>query len=62
MLRRIAQIASWIALAATLWPAIAYFRGTLELDAVKKWMLIATIAWFVATPIWMGRKPQEPRA
>jgi hypothetical protein len=55
LLRRIAQLVSWTSLAATLALAIAYFRDAIDLPEMKKWMLVATIVWFVATPIWMGR-------
>lgn len=51
-----AQIVSWLALAGTLAPAILFFTGHLDLDQVKRWMLAATLAWFVATPLWMERK------
>lgn len=54
-MRRILQTLSWLALAGTLLPAVLYFTGSLELDAVKRWMLVATVAWFAITPSWMGR-------
>lgn len=55
-LRRILRAISWLALAATLWPAIAYVRGTMELGDVKRWMLIATVAWFAGA--WWGSPPK----
>jgi hypothetical protein len=58
-MRRILQLVSWLSLAATLGVALAYFQDRLALDAMKRWMLVATIAWFVVTPMWMGRKPKE---
>ncbi len=61
MPRRVLQAVSWLALAATLSPAIAYFRGTIELDGAKRWMLVATIVWFVVTPLWMERGQRESR-
>lgn len=57
MLRRLLRIISWLALAGTLLPAIAYFRGTLDLDAVKRWMLIATVVWFASA--WAAAPPAE---
>ncbi|MSR47403.1 MAG: hypothetical protein EXS13_10125 [Planctomycetes bacterium] len=54
-LRRALRLVSWLALVATLWPAIAYFRGTLDLDAVKRWMLIATVVWFASA--WAAAPP-----
>ncbi len=57
-MKTVAQIISWIALLGTLAPAIAYLAGSLSLDAVKTWMLVSTILWFVTVPIWMGRPDQ----
>jgi hypothetical protein len=34
---------------------VLFFYGGMNLDAAKGWMLIAAIAWFVATPIWMDK-------
>ena len=58
-MRLIVQIISLIALAATIFPSILYFLGAIELDLSKWIMLLATIVWFIATPLWMGRKPSE---
>jgi hypothetical protein len=55
MIRRIAQIVSWIALVATIAPAMLYVSGDLALAPMKTWMFVATVAWFVSTPLWMGR-------
>jgi hypothetical protein len=54
-MRRAAQIASWLALAGTIVPALCFFAGRLDLNQVKAWMLAATVVWFVATPLWMER-------
>lgn len=50
------QTVSAAALAGTILPSLLYFRGTIDLDQAKLWMLVATFAWFAATPFWMGRK------
>jgi hypothetical protein len=55
-MRPIAQIISWIALAATILPSLLYLNGSMELPTVKTWMLVATVVWFAATPLWMDRK------
>ena len=55
-MRRIYQLITWIAFALTILPSFLYLAGRLDLDRVKLMMLIATIVWFVATPLWMGRK------
>jgi hypothetical protein len=55
-MRLLAKLISAAALAGTLAPAALFFVGTADLDEVKNWMLAATAAWFVATPLWMERK------
>jgi len=55
-MRRIAMTLSWIALTALIVPPALFFLGRMELDAVKGWMLAATVLWFVATPLWMERR------
>jgi hypothetical protein len=54
-MRTVAQIISWLALILTLVPSIVYLAGGLTLDAVKTWMLVGTIVWFVTVPFWMDR-------
>jgi hypothetical protein len=49
------QIVSWAALAATLASPVFFLVGGVTLDQAKLAMLLATIAWFAATPLWMGR-------
>ncbi len=55
-MKNLARTISWVALAATIAPAIVYFAGGTSLPHVKAWMLAATIAWFTATPWWIDRK------
>lgn len=54
----IAKTASLIALAVTIAPSLLYFYGTLEINPMKWITLAGTIAWFVTTPMWMGRELQ----
>jgi len=58
-MKRVAQIISYLALAATLLPALLFFADKLELPVVKLWMLVATGVWFVATPLWMEHKATD---
>lgn len=44
------------ALFLILLPCLMYMFGSLSLDAVKWTALAGTAAWFVATPLWMGRE------
>lgn len=50
------KLVSLVALAATIVPCLMYFGGMIGHDAVKLAALIGTIVWFIATPLWMGRK------
>lgn len=54
-MKTLAQLLSWIALIGTIAPALAYLGGGLTLDALKTWMLVSTVVWFVSVPFWMGR-------
>lgn len=47
---------SLIALAATIVPSFLYFSGSMDHNAVKIAALVGTIAWFIVTPMWMGRE------
>ena len=55
-MKTLAIAVSVIALAGTLLPAVFFMAGRMELDAVKLWMLVATVVWFVATPVWMNER------
>ena len=54
-LRRAVQVASLLALAGTILPSIIFLAGKMEMHPMKTAMLVATVAWFIATPLWMGR-------
>lgn len=53
-----AQLVSWLSIAAVVVPGAVYLAGAVELERVKGVMLIATVAWFISTPLWMGTKKQ----
>ncbi len=55
-MRAAARLVSLVSLVATITPPVLFFAGRIDLDATKLWLLIATVAWFVATPIWMDRQ------
>lgn len=63
--RRAMQAISWLALAGIIVPGAIYLFGgemtEAKLDSVKRTMIIATVCWFIATPLWMGLRsgPQE---
>jgi hypothetical protein len=58
-MKRIAQVISYLALAATLLPAVLFFADKLELPLAKLWLLVAAAVWFVATPLWMEQKATD---
>lgn len=55
-MRRIAQLISWLALAGTLVSSCLFYCDRMELAQVKLWMLVFTVVWFLATPVWMEHK------
>lgn len=55
-MNQITKIISLVALLVTTVPSVLYFYGLISLDVVKPLALVGTIVWFIATPIWMGRK------
>lgn len=55
-MRRVLQTISWIACAGTIVPSLLYLLAAVNLDMTKWLMLLATIVWFIATPLWMGRE------
>jgi hypothetical protein len=53
--RTAARLVSLASLVGTILPPVLFFMGHMDLDATKRWMLVATITWFAATPMWMDR-------
>lgn len=41
------------ALAGTILPPLAFLAGVMPLDTVKAVLLISTVLWFGAAPLWM---------
>ena len=54
-MRTLAKCVSAAALIGTILPSLLLFAGLVPLEQMKWWMLVATLAWFGATPVWMGR-------
>jgi purine-cytosine permease-like protein len=54
--RRLCQLASWLSLAAVVVPGGAFLAGAVALEDVRQIMLVGTVVWFIATPMWMGLK------
>ena len=55
-MNKLLKLVSLVALVAIVVPSLLYFTGVLEHNAVKWLALLATVVWFVVTPLWMGRK------
>jgi hypothetical protein len=58
MSRTLLQCVSWVVLLGAIVPSILFLLATITLDQCKWSMLITAIAWFVVTPLWMGREDQ----
>jgi len=48
--------AAYIALSATILPAILVFSGTIDLGMHKGIMTIGMILWFITAPLYMKKK------
>lgn len=59
MVRRLVQLISWVALLGTIVPPALFLAKRIDLAQSQWWMLLATVVWFVATPLWMGRKQES---
>jgi hypothetical protein len=55
----VTKLISWISLIVLIAPSILFLGGKMELDQVKLIMLMATIVWFVSTPIWMWKEKTQ---
>jgi hypothetical protein len=58
-MKRIAQTVSYLALAATLLPAVLFFNDKLDLPSARLWMLAAALVWFAVTPLWMEHRATD---
>lgn len=61
-MRKLLQLISLVALVLTVLPSALYLAAKIDLDQTKWSMLVATIVWFVATPLWMGQKDRARSA
>ncbi|RKY07358.1 MAG: hypothetical protein DRP66_06880 [Planctomycetota bacterium] len=55
-MRAIAQIISWLSLVALTVPSILYLAGSMDLDTVKRIMLVASLVWFLSATPWMWKE------
>jgi hypothetical protein len=55
-MRILLQCASWIVLLGAIVPSLLFLGRVITLDQCKWIMLATTVAWFVVTPLWMGRE------
>jgi hypothetical protein len=54
-MKRAAQVVSLAALVGTILPPVLFFAGRMDIETMKWAMLVATVAWFAATPLWMKK-------
>ena len=50
---------AYIALLATIVPAVLVFFGAIELEIHKNIMTVGMILWFVTAPLYMNKKKPE---
>ncbi len=55
-MRTIAQIISWLSLVALTVPSILYLTGSMDLDTVKKIMVVASLVWFLSATPWRWKE------
>ncbi|WP_158279857.1 hypothetical protein [Coraliomargarita sinensis] len=55
-MKPVLSIISFAALALLTVPSVLYLSGVLELESMKLLMLIATVLWYVVTPLWMEKQ------
>jgi hypothetical protein len=58
-MRVLMLIVSFVGLALTFMPALAYLAGSMEKGTMTNVMLLGTIVWFGSVPFWMDRKMPE---
>jgi hypothetical protein len=58
-MKRLAQMISCVALAATIVPPLLFFTDKLDLAQAQFLMLASAIAWFTSAPFWMERKASD---
>lgn len=54
-MRKVLMVASLLALVWLLLAAVLFFADAIPLERAKLQLLLATVLWFVVTPLWMGR-------
>ncbi len=58
-MKRIAQVISYLTLAATLLLAALFFTDRIELPLAQRCMLVAALVWFATAPLWMEHKATD---
>jgi hypothetical protein len=55
-MRTLLPVVSWLAVGGIVLSAVLVFYQQIDLASAQRWMLLSTLAWFVATPFWMNRR------
>lgn len=58
-MKTMAKSISLLALVGTFGPSLIYLANGISLETAAWISLFATIVWFIATPMWMGRFEHE---
>jgi hypothetical protein len=54
-MKLLAMVISGLALVGILLAVVLVFTQAMDLAVAQRWLLGATLAWFMATPVWMER-------
>lgn len=55
-LAKVIALASLLLLTA---PSVIYLAGRMDLDTVKRLMIIATVVWFISAAYWMWPRASD---
>ncbi|MCA9198284.1 MAG: hypothetical protein KDA87_12130 [Planctomycetales bacterium] len=58
-MKNMAKLVSLVALIGTFGPSFVFLANGISLETAAWISLFATIVWFIATPMWMGRLEHE---
>lgn len=59
MLRTIAKVISWLSLVALIIPSVLFMADRMDLAAMKMWMMVATVVWFIFASLWMWNEDDQ---
>jgi hypothetical protein len=58
-MNRVLRVLGLLALLATVGPSVLYLAGSMELASAQRWMLAATVAWFMLQGLAVYRSKEN---